>query len=115
MSTILDALRKLQRERTAANPSRDLRGSVTDEIPMPQPRRSPPRRGLAIGALVACLAILVGVGATWLYKRGVQSRSAGAPAEVAAEQGEAGNEIPTDAELDELERETKAREAGPFV
>jgi len=39
VSTILDALRKLQRERTAVHPPRDLRGSVTDEIPAARPAR----------------------------------------------------------------------------
>ena len=122
MSTILDALRKLQREKTAANPSRDLRGSVTDEIPFPQNRLTPPRRGRALGGLALSLAVLAAVGGFWLYKRGGVSRSNGPPAQQVAQppapaeqpvvQGEGqagpqgGEDRPaTEAELDQMQRE----------
>jgi len=88
VSTILDALRKLQRERSAANPARDLRGSVTDEIPLPPPRGGRPRRGWATGALTIGLLAVAGLGGAWLYQKGVFKR---APAQRAAPpQGELG-------------------------
>jgi len=117
VSTILDALRKLQREKTAANPSRDLRGSVTDEIRSPPTRGSPPRRGLAFGALLLALLVVAGVGGTWLYRRSAAARANSppaqqvaeplAPAEPPAAQDEAGDEgqPATEAELDAMQRE----------
>ena len=99
MSTILDALRKLQRERSAAHPSRDLRGSVTDEIPTSRPARRSNRRGLALAA-VALLFALVG-GGTWLYRSGRLTRHSAS--QVAAQAGE--TREPTAEELDEVERE----------
>jgi hypothetical protein len=117
VSTILDALRKLQRERTAANPSRDLRGSVTDEMPLPPPHGSPPRRGLTLGALVVALVVLAGVGGTWLYRRVAATRGNGPPAQQVAEppvaaeppavEGEEEDRPATEAELDAAQREAE--------
>ena len=68
MSTILDALRKLQREKAAATP-RDLRGSVTDPIGSGRPPKRGGRGGLALG-LVAVLLLAVGGGGFWAWRNG---------------------------------------------
>jgi hypothetical protein len=85
VSTILDALRKLQRERTAAQPPRDLRGSVTDEIPGPRVTRRRGGRGVAIGLVALLLAGGAGAG-VWLYRSGKLSLSRGAAAPATAPQ-----------------------------
>lgn len=100
MSTILDALRKLQRERSAQAPPADLRGSVTSETPSParrRPRRSP--------RWIAALALILAVGAagSWLYSSGRIDAWRGGPAQEEV--------LPTEAELDALERETRDQEA----
>ena len=66
MSTILDALRKLQRERAAQSPPRDLRGSVTNETPS-----SPARRRRSRSRWIASLALLLAVGCGLAEKIGV--------------------------------------------
>ncbi len=67
MSTILDALRKLQRERAAQSPAKDLRGSVTHEAPRARGRR----RGAGSRRIAALLALLaVGGGGYVLYHSG---------------------------------------------
>jgi hypothetical protein len=81
LSTILDALRKLQRERTAAQPPRDLRGSVTDEIPGPRVTRRKGGRGVALGLVALLLAGGAGAG-VWLYRSGKLSLPRGAAAPV---------------------------------
>lgn len=58
MSTVLDALRRLQREREAQRGSGNLRESVTDVILLAAPRR---RRLLA--RLLGGIAVLIGAGA----------------------------------------------------
>lgn len=73
MSTVLDALRKLQREREAQHGSGNLRESVTDVIPLgaPQRRRLPARLlgGIAVlfgasalGYILWSLPLEVGIG-----------------------------------------------------
>lgn len=100
MSTILDALRKVQRERSAQAPPADLRGSVTSETPSPARRR--PRRS---SGWIAALALILAVGAagSWLYSSGrIDAWLGGPPQE---------ERVPTEAELDALERETREQEA----
>ena len=63
MSTILDALRKLQRDRESQQVSRDLREAVTGEIPQSE---SQPRRGLLPWLL---MVLLVGAGGPGERKR----------------------------------------------
>src|SRR5258706_196210 len=100
MSTILDALRKLQRERTAAHPSRDLRGSITDEIPLPRSPRRSSRRGVALAGIVLLLAA-AGAGA-WLVRSGKLARHSQPQVEAGAA---------ADAPAREEEREPDEREA----
>lgn len=99
MSTILDALRKLQRERSAQSPAHDLRGSVTTETPATRQRRR--RVGSRWLSLSLLILILGGAGYA-LYRSGQLD------ALLANSSDE--ERIPTDAELDEVERETLARE-----
>jgi hypothetical protein len=69
VSTILDALRKLQRERTAQGPAKDLRGSITTETPLH--RRG--RQGGAVSRWIAATLVLLGVagGGYGLYRSGL--------------------------------------------
>jgi cytoskeletal protein RodZ len=94
VSTILDALRKLQRERAAQSPAKDLRGSVTHESAPGRARRrgSGPRR---IAALLALLA--VGGGGYLLYASGQ------VPALLARFQSEDENAMPDEQALAELD------------
>lgn len=100
MSTILDALRKVQRDRSAQMPPADLRGSVTSETPSPARRRT--RRS---SGWIAALALILAAGAagSWLYSSGRIEAWLGGPAQE--------ERIPTEAELDALERETREQEA----
>ncbi|MBM4337594.1 MAG: hypothetical protein FJ108_17035, partial [Deltaproteobacteria bacterium] len=100
MSTILDALRKVQRDRSAQTPPADLRGSVTSETPSPARRR--PRRS---SGWIAALALILAAGAagSWLYSSGRIDAWLGGPAQEEL--------LPTEAELDALERETREQEA----
>ncbi len=100
MSTILDALRKVQRERSAQAPPADLRGSVTSEAPSPARRRQRRSSGW-IAALALILA--AGVAGSWLYSSGRIYAWLGGPAQE--------ERLPTEAELDALERETREQEA----
>ena len=106
MSTILDALKKLQREKAAQSPSRDLRGSVASETPWPRARRG----GGASRALVwVALLALLGGGGYWAYSSG---KIGSLVARVRGGGDSASDEaIPSDAELDALEREMRANEA----
>ena len=93
MSTILDALRKLQRERAAQSPAKDLRGSITTETRF---RRARPRGAASrfVGAALVFLA--VGGGGYWLHHSGRVSAllarfskgDIGAPAEVDEAEGD---------------------------
>ena len=119
MSTILEALRKLQREKQAVSPPRDLRGSVTDEFGAARGRRRG-RGGVATFALVlvACLALAGGAG-FWLYRSGKLTlphlggagpravAQAAAPAAQPEEEGQGASE----AELEAAEREADAATA----
>jgi hypothetical protein len=69
VSTILDALRKLQRERTAQGPAKDLRGSITTETPLQ--RRG--RQGGAVSRWIVATLVLLGVasGGYGLYRSGL--------------------------------------------
>ena len=99
MSTILEALKKLQREKAAQSPSRDLRGSVTNEPPWPRPRR---RGGSGRALLLVALLALVGGGGYWSWANG-------AVGSVAARFGGGDDEIrASDAELEALERDMRA-------
>ncbi len=109
MSTILDALRKLQRERSAAHPSRDLRGSVTDEIPFPRPARRSSRRGLALAGIVLLLA--AAGGGAWLYRSGKLARFAGGQQVAAPAVAGAKNPAEGEAALEQMEREAAATDA----
>jgi hypothetical protein len=114
VSTILDALRKLQRERAAQHPSRDLRGSVTDEIPSPRAPARPARRALLVG--VGVLALAVAGGGAWLARSVWLHRSASpASSDESLAAGEsapsAEGQAATEEELDSLERETLATES----
>ncbi len=100
MSTILDALRKLQRERSAQSPSADLRGSVTNETPSPPARR---RRGVSRWVVAGILLLAISGAGGWLYSSG------GLDVFGTEESGE--DRVATDAELAEVEREVLEQEA----
>lgn len=100
MSTILDALRKVQRERSAQAPPADLRGSVTSETPSPARRRRRRSSGW-ISALALILAVVAA--GSWLYSSGRVDAWLGGPSQE--------ERVPTEAELDALERETREQEA----
>lgn len=111
MSTILDALRKLQRERAAQHPSRDLRGSVTDEIPAQRAQVRSGRRGLVAGLAVLLLA--VAGGGFWLVRGGHLPGlgARGTATDESLEQADSDDRPATDEELAQLERETLAQES----
>ena len=67
MSTILDALRKLQRERSAQSPTKDLRSSITAETPRSRARQ---RSSGARWVGTALVLLAVGAGGAWLYRSG---------------------------------------------
>ena len=100
MSTILDALRKLQRERAAQSPEKDLRGSITHESASSRARG----RGRGSRRIAALLALLsVGGGGYVLYKSGqVQALLA---------RFQSDDDIPTENEFAAVEREELARAA----
>jgi hypothetical protein len=105
LSTILDALKKLQREKAAQSPSRDLRGSVATETSWPRPRR---RRGIG-GALVwvALLALVAG-GGWWAYASGSVGSLVARLGSASADGDATGGA--SEAELEALERELRAAE-----
>ncbi|MCZ6568951.1 MAG: hypothetical protein O7B23_02195, partial [Deltaproteobacteria bacterium] len=65
MSTILDALRKLQRERERAKPPRDLQESVTQPLSQARPPRRLRSRFVGFG-LFALLLLLAGGALIWM-------------------------------------------------
>jgi hypothetical protein len=101
VSTILDALRKLQRERAAQSPAPDLRGSITTETP----RGYRGRHADAVSRRIAAALVLLGVvgGGYGLYRSGLLARFS--PGDEAAEQALA------EAELAVVEREVALRDA----
>ena len=66
MSTILDALRKLQRERERAHPPRDLQESVTQQLSATRPARRVSARLMAVG-WVALLCLSGGGALIWKW------------------------------------------------
>jgi hypothetical protein len=108
VSTILDALRKLQRERTAESPSRDLRGSITTETPHTARRGG---RGGRSGWLVALFVLLLlAGGGYWLQQSGRLSSWTETRADAADE-----NAVASEAELAEVERELANVPAEPEI
>jgi len=109
VSTILDALRKLQRERSAQSPTKDLRGSVTTETPF---RRARPRGAGPRWLGVAVLLLAVGGGGYWVYRSGqagaliarFSKTGAASPAEADAAQGDDESINRQIAEIDEAQR-----------
>jgi hypothetical protein len=103
VSTILDALKKLQREKAAQNPGRDLHGSVANDSGF---RRAPRRSGVGRALTSAALLALLAGGGWWLWSSGrvapLVARFAGGAGDDAAA---------SEAELDALERELAAAEA----
>ncbi len=104
MSTILDALRKLQRERSAQAPDRDLRGSVTHETAYARRRRGSGARNLAF--VLALLAI--GGGGFLAYRSG---QLQGVLARFGSSSGEAEDLGASEEELAIVERELRELEA----
>ncbi len=66
MSTILDALRKLQRERERAKPPRDLQESVTQPLSVTRSPRRPSRRFVGVGG-IGLLCLLAGGVLIWKW------------------------------------------------
>jgi hypothetical protein len=106
VSTILDALRKLQRERAAANPARDLRGSVTGDTSRTRSGGKLPRSRWPLAFLVLLAAL--GGGGAWAYRTGKLARFM--PSRAASD-SEARDSTPSDKEIDDLEREMAEAEA----
>jgi len=104
VSTILDALRKLQRERSAQAPDRDLRGSVTHETAYARRRRGSGARNLAF--VLALLAI--GGGGFLAYRSG---QLQGVLARFGSSSGEAEDLGASEEELAIVERELRELEA----
>jgi hypothetical protein len=69
VSTILDALRRLQREQEAAGAERELRDTVTTEIPLPEERRTSRAPLWLVGLGLLLLAVGVS-GYWWMGRRG---------------------------------------------
>jgi len=111
VSTILDALRKLQRERAAESPSRDLRGALTAETPRGRARR---RGGSSLWIVLALLVVSVAGGGYWLYSSGqlgaLRAQYAGSAGD-AMEVAEGEDRPVSEEEFAALEREIAAREA----
>ncbi len=107
MSTILDALRKLQRERAAQSPGKDLRGSITTETP--HRGRGRGRQAGSAARLIALALVILGVGGAGyaLYRGGWVS---GLLARFSVDR-EAAEQAQAEAELAEVERMVAARDA----
>jgi hypothetical protein len=113
VSTILDALRKLQRERAAESPSRDLRGSVTTETPHTPRRRR--RGGLAVWLVVVVVLLLLAGGGYWLQQTGRLAGFTSARADAVDPDAVGDNAAASEAELAEAERELANMPAEPDV
>jgi hypothetical protein len=84
VSTILDALRRLQREQEAAGAERELRDTVTTEIPQPEERRTSRASLWLVG--VGLLLLAAGTSGYWWMGHRAAAR-APAPEVVARAQG----------------------------
>ncbi len=100
MSTILDALRKLQRERAAQSPAKDLRGSITHESAASRARK----RGGSSRLVAGVLVLLVAGGGGYLAYRSE-------PVQALLARFSTGESLATDEELAAAEREARESEA----